>query len=145
MRGNPGRILLFGRRVPFDQAAGFGINDFRPFACLCGGSGRPSSFGKLVRSYQSPAVYPNLKGAVCVVTAGVFFECVVLHNWLAIPRIRLVPGRRLMNQLVPANAPNAAGARGCRRRARRDALLRILPNTRTPYTGGPITDWRRNS
>jgi hypothetical protein len=70
--GNSGTHSLLRRRVPFDEAAGLGINDFCPFACLCGGAGRPLSFGKLVCSYQPPAVYPNLKGAAYIVTCGVF-------------------------------------------------------------------------
>ncbi|HEY2487740.1 MAG TPA: hypothetical protein VGI36_21570 [Candidatus Binataceae bacterium] len=70
--GALGRILSLERPIPFDYLARFGINDFRTFACLCSGAGRPSSFGKLVCLYQSPAVYPNLKGAVYDVTSDVF-------------------------------------------------------------------------
>ena len=41
----------------------------RSFSRLCGGPYRPLSFDKLVRPYQPPALYTNLKGAKGAIAA----------------------------------------------------------------------------
>jgi hypothetical protein len=50
-------------REPFDHLACYAIHDFRAFSRLCGGLYSPLSFDKLVRSYQLPALYVDLKDA----------------------------------------------------------------------------------
>jgi hypothetical protein len=49
--------------VPFDHLARYAIHDFRAFSRLRGGPDSPLSFDKLVRSYQPPTLYANLKDA----------------------------------------------------------------------------------
>ena len=55
--------------VPFDHLTRYAIHDFRSFSRLCGGPHRPLSFDKLVRPYQPPALYANLKGAKGAIAA----------------------------------------------------------------------------
>jgi hypothetical protein len=50
-------------RVPFDHLTRYAIHDFGSLSRLCGGPYSPLRFDKLVRSYQAPALYANLKGA----------------------------------------------------------------------------------
>jgi hypothetical protein len=69
MRNTYGNGLAALWGVPFDHLTRYAIHDFRSFSRLCGGPYRPLSFDKLVRPYQPPALYANLKGAKGAIAA----------------------------------------------------------------------------
>ena len=67
-------------RVPFDHLTRYAIHDFRSFSRLCGGPYRPLSFDKLVRPYQPPALYANLKDARGAIAPTIFLQLLSASN-----------------------------------------------------------------
>ena len=49
--------------MPLNHLAGFGVDDFRALARLCGGFQNPAGFGKLIRGYQPPSLHADFEGA----------------------------------------------------------------------------------
>ena len=66
--------------MPFDHLTCYAIHDFRAFSRLRGGPYSPLSFDKLVRSYQPPALYANLKDARGARAADILLHLFLLHE-----------------------------------------------------------------
>jgi hypothetical protein len=71
----------------FDHLTRHAIHDFRSFSGLCGGPYSPQSVDKLVRSYQPPALYANLKDARGAIAPSIFLHLLSLHK----TRLTIVP------------------------------------------------------